>query len=68
MKKIRSMDEFTAAKTAFLEAQGEKIIMASELERRNQLVELAPLAKFAKLPAERLLQALAKFYIEVLRP
>jgi hypothetical protein len=64
MKLISSIEEFKVAKAAFVNKHGDSLMMASEAKRAVMLEELAPLAKFSKMPAERLLTAMAKQYAE----
>jgi len=64
MKKARitTMDEFRAGKQAILRKYGDAIMMGTELETKAILADIVELARFAKLPPERLLKALASQY------
>jgi hypothetical protein len=62
MATISSMEKFVEAKNAFVKKYGDDLMMATAKRRGEMLVEAAPLAKFAKLPVERFITALARQY------
>ena len=62
MKRITTMEEFRAGKAAILAKYGDAVMMGDAAQTKAILAEIAPLAKFAKLPPERLLRALASQY------
>ena len=68
MSRITTMEEFRAAKEAILNKYGDAIIMGDATQTKAILAELIPLAKFAKLPPDRLLRALASRYAFNLPP
>lgn len=65
---VASMDEFRKIKQGLFEKYGDKIIMGDERDREQILAELKTAAKFAKVPAERLLTALAVQYVDLPKP
>ena len=64
--RIASMEEFKAAKLKVIAKYGDAIMLGTEAETKAILAEIAPLAKFAKMPPERLLKALASQYAHAL--
>lgn len=64
MKLISSIDEFKKAKAAFVAKHGENMVVPTIAEHDRMLAELAPLAKFAKLPVDKMLSCLANRWLE----
>lgn len=62
--KITSITEFSAAKRGLVEKWGDKLLLGTNDDVRNILRDCEPLAKYAKVPAERLHTALARDYVE----
>lgn len=65
---ITDMSEFRRVKKDLFAKYGDAIIMGSDEEREKILAELKVAAKFARMPAERLLTALARQYVEETAP
>ena len=59
-----NIEEFKRRKKAFAAKHGDELIMACEVKRRIMVEELGPLAKFSRMPAEKLLALLAKARVE----
>jgi len=60
-----NMDQFKEQRARFIEKHGaDAIMMADENARYAMCLELEPLAKFAKMPAEKLLALIAKAIAE----
>jgi hypothetical protein len=62
------MDEFRKIKAGLFEKYGDKIITGTEADRVAILADLKTAARFAKVPADRLLTALAVQYVELSQP
>lgn len=58
------MKSFVAEKEAFLAKHGDTLLYADEEARVALCRELEPLAKFSKIPPDRLLAALASVHAE----
>lgn len=60
-----NIEEFKARCASFIAKHGADAIMMADEERRAAMcLELEPLAKFAKMPAEKLLALIAKAIAE----
>ncbi len=62
MKLVANMEDFRAAKLALIAKWGDKVMSGTDDETREILKDLAPAAKFARLPVHRLLRAVASMY------
>lgn len=58
------MTEFKRRKAEFVAKHGDQLLLADDAKQRVMCTELEDLARYAKLPAARLLQAVAKLYAE----
>lgn len=61
---MKTISEFSIARREFVAKYGDELLTADEKVRQRMCQELTPLARFAKLPTERLLQAITKRYAE----
>lgn len=64
VKLISSMEEFKVAKAAFVDKHGVNMVVPTIAEHDAMLEEIAPLARFAKLPPDKLLSCLAQRWME----
>lgn len=68
MSYVSTMTEFRKVKADLFEKYGDGILMGDDTTRAKILKDLIPAARFAKMPAERLLTALATQYVEHVQP
>jgi hypothetical protein len=64
MKTDAEFADFAKRKTAFIAKWGDKLIDATEADRRAMQAEASGLAKLARLPVDQLLNRLAQRYLE----
>jgi hypothetical protein len=61
---ISSIKEFKAAKSAFVAKHGVNMVVPTISEHDAMLAEIAPLARFSKIPPDKLLTCLANRWME----
>ena len=64
VKPITTIAEFRAAKADIIARYGEALLNGDTKSNAALLKDLAPLAKYAKMPAEKLATALARAYVD----
>ena len=64
MSAVHNIQQFKAAKAALIAKWGAKLVYYSGGELRQIEVDCAPLAKYAKMPVDRIHMALVNTYFE----
>lgn len=62
--RITTIEEFRTAKQKLIKKYGDKLLVPTTIELAQILKECEPMARYAKIPAEKLLSAVAAVYVE----